>query len=145
MTALSSGRTTPRRDGDLYSRPVAAGAKIWPGALVALNAARTALPGQTAVGLLADGVSEDLVDNTAGNAGDKRVTVRAGVFPFANSAAGDLIAQADIGAPPTSSTIRPSRKRTAAARDRRPARSSTSTPRVSGSASASFIRNREAS
>lgn len=35
---------------------------------------------------------------TAVSAGDARVRVKRGVFKFANSAAGDLIAQANVGA-----------------------------------------------
>lgn len=97
MTALSSDRVAQRREGLTFSRPVAASAKIYIGALVVLNATKFAKPGYVATGLVADGVAEKFVDNTAGADGDVTVPVRAGCFPFANSASGDLIAQADIG------------------------------------------------
>lgn len=97
MTALTSGRAIARRDGTLFSRPVAAGVKIYTGALVVLSATKFARPGATALNLVADGVAESYADNTNGVDGVVSVTVRAGCFPFANSAGADLIAQADIG------------------------------------------------
>lgn len=97
MTALTQGRTTQQRDGRRYSRLVAAGAVIQTGALVVLNATRFAKQGATALNLVADGVAQHHVDNSAGADGAARVTVEAGVFPFANSASTDSIAQADIG------------------------------------------------
>lgn len=98
MPALTSNRDTPTKDGVLFSAPVAAAKKIYAGALVALDAAGNATPGAVATTLKGLGRAEEYVDNSAGAAGAASVTVRKGVFRFANSAAGDLIARADIGA-----------------------------------------------
>jgi len=95
--ALTADRDTPERDGVDFSFPVAAATKIYAGALVALNAAGDAVPGATATTLTAVGRADEQVDNT-GAAGDKVVAVRKGVFRFGNSAAGDAITKAEIGA-----------------------------------------------
>lgn len=97
MTALVADRNTQVRDGTRFVRSVAAGAKIFAGALVVLNAAKFAKPGSTATGLVADGRAEHFVDNSTGADGAVRIEVRPGVFPFANSASTDAIAQVDIG------------------------------------------------
>ena len=47
--------------------------------------------------LIAFGRAEETVDNAAGAAGDLNVKVRTGVFKWANSSAGDLIANTEIG------------------------------------------------
>lgn len=72
------------------------GVTIFAGALVCLNVARNAIPGATGVGLLAIGRAEHA--RTSVVTGDARVTVRRGTLQFANSAAGDAITRADIGA-----------------------------------------------
>lgn len=95
--ALTADRDTPERAGVDFSFPVAAATKIYAGALVALNAAGDAVPGATATTLTAVGRADEQVDNT-GAAGDKVVAVRKGVFRFGNSAAGDAITKAEIGA-----------------------------------------------
>lgn len=95
--ALTADRNTVRRDGDLISLPVAAAKKIFAGSLVARDSGGNATPGATATTLLGVGRAEEYVDNSAGSAGDKSVTVRKGIYQFANSASGDLIARADIG------------------------------------------------
>lgn len=77
------------------SIPMAATA-ILQGALVCYNAAGFATKGAVATTLKAVGIAEESVDNSAGAAGDKRISVRRGVFPFKNSSAGDLIAVADV-------------------------------------------------
>lgn len=94
MTALSADRNTPIRDGKVYSFPAAASAKIYKGALVVLDSSGNAKPGATATGLIAVGRAEEYVDNSAGLAAAVNVTVRAGVFKFANS---DAIAKDSIG------------------------------------------------
>ncbi|TMV09824.1 hypothetical protein FGK63_01775 [Ruegeria sediminis] len=98
MTALTADRNTPRREGELRSGAVAASTKIFAGALVMRNATGYLVKGQTATGLVGVGRAEEQVDNSAGANGALTVTVRPGVFRFANSAAGDLITIADIGA-----------------------------------------------
>lgn len=98
MAALTAGRNTPKRDGKDFSRPVAANVKIFQGALVCLSAAGWATPGAVATTLKADGIAKAEADNTGGANGAIKVEVEKGVFPFANSAAGDAITAADIGA-----------------------------------------------
>lgn len=97
MAALTKDRNTARRDGVHYSDPVAAATVIFAGALVCLNAAGNAVPGATSTTLVARGVAQQQVDNSAGAIGDLRVETRRGVFCFANSASGDLITKAEIG------------------------------------------------
>lgn len=98
MVALTEGRTTPKRDSKTFGRPVAATKKIFEGALVCLNASGFATPGAVATTLKADGLALSTVDNTTGADGALTVQVERGTFRFANSAAGDLIVRADIGA-----------------------------------------------
>jgi hypothetical protein len=98
MAALNKDRNAPRRAGDLLSDPVAAATVIYAGALVCLNAAGNAVPGATATDLKPRGVATSRADNAAGAAGDALVESEPGVHRFENSAAGDLIARADIGA-----------------------------------------------
>jgi carbonic anhydrase/acetyltransferase-like protein (isoleucine patch superfamily) len=54
-------------------------------------------PGAVAVGLIVRGLAQEQADNSAGAAGDVTVESQPGVFPFANSAAGDAITRAEIG------------------------------------------------
>lgn len=96
--ALTSDRDTKRRDGVHFEFPVAAATRIYGGAITAINAANLAVPGSTSTTLKGVGVSEDQADNSAGLASAIKVKVRKGVFQFANSASGDLIALADVGA-----------------------------------------------
>lgn len=98
MAALTAPRNT-RRWGEsfrLVEPPVKAATTIFQGSLVVRDAGFCA-PGRTATGLIALGRAEETVVNS-GAAGAKNCKVLQGVFPFANSAAGDLIAQADVGA-----------------------------------------------
>jgi hypothetical protein len=97
MTVLAADRNTPTREGDLFSVGVATGIKIYGGALVMKNATGYATKGAAATGQICLGRAEDLADNTGGADGAISVSVRAGVFKWANSAAGDLIAIADVG------------------------------------------------
>lgn len=97
MTALTTARNTPERTGDVLGFPAKAAVKCLQGGLAVLNAGYAA-PGTTATGLVAIGRFEETVDNSSGGNGDASVQVKRGTFKFANSAAGDLIAQADVGA-----------------------------------------------
>lgn len=99
MAPLTAARNT-RRKGDgnkarTFSLPVKANTKIYAGSLVVVDAGYAA-PGRTATGLKVVGRAKTTVDNTGGAAGDKTIEVERGVFKWANSAAGDLIAQADV-------------------------------------------------
>lgn len=97
MAALTEPRSTPKRNGDRVRRAVVAGAKIYQGALVALNAAGYATPGATATTLVADGLALETVDNTDGASGAVGVELEKGTYRFANSAAADAITAAEIG------------------------------------------------
>jgi hypothetical protein len=98
MTALTADRDTPEINRPrTRSLPVAADTKIYAGSLVVLSSGYAA-PGTAAAGLVAVGRAAETVDNKGGAAGAASVTVERGVFRYANSAAGDAIAKADIGA-----------------------------------------------
>jgi len=96
MSALAKDRNTPEREGQRYSAAVKAATKIFAGSLVCLNAGY-AVPGSTALGLIALGRAEEQVDNTDGANGDLSVSVNHGVFRFENSASTDAITIAEIG------------------------------------------------
>lgn len=97
MTALVADRNTPFKNSLLISVPVAAGVKIYAGALVAASATGLATPGATAATLTYLGRAEEQIDNTAGAASARSVLVRRGeAFKFANLAA-DLVTQASQG------------------------------------------------
>ena len=93
---------TPERVGNNYVVPVKAATKINAGSLVVWDAGFAA-PGRTGAGLLVIGRAEEMSDNLLspqglpGVAGAKSVTVRRGVFKFANDLA-DPITQANVGA-----------------------------------------------
>lgn len=98
MPALTQDRNTPSRNGDQVEPPVAANARIFGGAIVAINAAGFAVPGSTALGLKGVGVAEARADNTGGAAGAIRVRLSRRPHQFGNSAAADAITLASIGA-----------------------------------------------
>jgi len=98
MAALTEGRNTPRAEGDLRVGGVAASTPIFTGAIVMRNSGGFLVEGQTATGLIGAGVAQEDVDNGSGANGDLTVTYRTGIWRFANSAGGDEIADADIGA-----------------------------------------------
>ena len=93
--ALNKDRNTPIRVGDSVIHPVAAGAKIYAGALVAINAAGFAVPGSSSSNLVAVGRADKRIDNLGGLDGNQAVRVRRGIFQYAN--AGGSITRADIG------------------------------------------------
>lgn len=98
MVALTADRNTPSYLGDQRQAPLAAAVKVFAGSILMRNAAGFLTKGATATGSFGVGVAMEQVDNSAGIAGAKSVTYEAGVWRFANSSAGDLIAQANIGA-----------------------------------------------
>ncbi len=98
MVAITTpGRQTRQTLGNIFKLPVEAATLIYGGALVCLNAAGNATKGITATTLKQFGRAETTVDNTAGIAGAKSVDVAIGIFLWANSAAGDLIATTEVG------------------------------------------------
>jgi len=86
MSALSKDLDTPQRVGELFEHPVAAGAVLYAGGIGCLNGGGFAVPGTAAVNLSALGRIEEFVDNALGTDGDMTVSVRRGVFQYANSA-----------------------------------------------------------
>jgi hypothetical protein len=97
MTALTSPRNTPERAGDVLDYPIKADARGFQGG-IAVIVGGYAAPAATATGLIAIGRFEQDADNTGGADGAFLVRVRRGIFKYANSAAADLITQADVGA-----------------------------------------------
>ena len=93
--SLSKPRDTVMRGRDILFVPLAAGAVIYAGALVAVNASGYGAPGSVSATLRAAGRAEDTVDNSTGANGAAGVTVRRGVFRFKNYAS-DAITQADL-------------------------------------------------
>ncbi len=99
MVALTAPRNTPARLGDVREFPLPANGKVFGGAIVALTAAGYAAGATATAANVTVGRADETADNTGGANGAKRVKVRRGVFRFANSAAGDLIAASDVGKP----------------------------------------------
>jgi hypothetical protein len=99
MVALTAPRNTPAVLGDVRAFPLAANGKVFGGAMVAITAAGYAAGATATVANVTVGRADETVDNTGGVNGAKKVKVRRGVFRFANSAAGDLIAITDVGKP----------------------------------------------
>ena len=97
MTALSAPRNTPRRERTTRQVPVAAGAKLYAGAMVAINAAGFLVPVTAVTTLKAAARNEVLVDNTSGANGALSAVTKLGTFRYENSASADLITRADIG------------------------------------------------
>lgn len=85
MPPLTSERDTPSRKGRIHVLPVASGAKIFAGGLVAKNAAGDAVPASDTAGLVVYGRAEGSVDNTNGQAGDAVVEVSEGCFSYSGS------------------------------------------------------------
>lgn len=100
MAALTAQRNTvklgTKSHPEILEIPVKANTKIHAGSLVVIDAGYAA-PGRAATGLIAAGRALDTYDNTGGAAGAIIARVEPGQFKWANSASGDLIAQADLG------------------------------------------------
>ena len=98
MVALAADRNTPRaEDGLILDLPMAAASILYAGAIACRDAAGNAVKGTTSTTLKALGRAEARADNSAGIAGAINAQIRTGIFRFANSTAGDLIAALDIG------------------------------------------------
>lgn len=76
---------TPERAGLSVVLLLAASTKIFAGNLVALNSSGYAVNAANTAGLEVIGRAEESVDNSAGSAGDLPITVKRGVFCYANS------------------------------------------------------------
>jgi len=97
MSALTQDRNTLRRDAAAIEPGVASNARIYSGALVAINAAGLAVPGSTSTTLRGAGSALHGVNNMGGADGAIRVRLDKRPACFANSAAADAITLADIG------------------------------------------------
>lgn len=97
--SLAQDRNTPELGaGGRSEAPVKAGAKLYAGALVVLDAG-FAKASVAAAALIAAGIARKQIDNTAGADGDEVVPLAQGVFRFGNSAGADEITQADLNQP----------------------------------------------
>jgi hypothetical protein len=96
MVAMTEARRVKARMGEIISRPMAANSRIFQGAIVCMLAG-VAVKGAPGLGLIADGVARETVDNTGGAVGALQVETQPGYYYFANSAAADLIARTDVG------------------------------------------------
>ena len=96
MAALTADRNTPKSLGDNRVGKVAAGVKIFAGAMLVRNAAGYVLPGITAAGNHGVGRAHEAIDNSAGADGDLDVRFDPGIHRYDNFPGG-LIAIANIG------------------------------------------------
>ena len=77
-------RATPTRANRDHDDPMAAAVLIYAGAIVMLDAAGNAVPGQTAVGLTPRGIAQTQIDNREGIAGAMSVPTVNGCHRFIN-------------------------------------------------------------
>lgn len=97
MVALAADRLTPERnEGNTFSVPLKAAAKVYGGAIACLDATGFGVPGATSATLIAMGVAQAQADNSGGANGDVSVEVKRGTYRFKNSAAGDAIGRTEI-------------------------------------------------
>lgn len=99
--AATANIDTPERAGDVFNFGIAAATKMYVGTLGAINAAGNAVPAADTAGLKVVGRAElpsgqDDLDNSAGDAGDKTVNLKRGVFRLANSAT-NAVTAAELG------------------------------------------------
>lgn len=100
MTAATRDRNTEEiYPGRVRAIGMAAAAKIFGGTMVAINASGEAIRAITVATGRVVGVALKTFDNSTGAANALQAEAHVGIFgPFANSAAGDLIVAADVGA-----------------------------------------------
>ena len=96
MTALTENRSTLQMATGDRAGLLGASQTIFAGALLMRNVSGHLIKGATATGSFGVGRAE--VAGTSTTAGVTSHPYREGIFRFANSSAGDLIATADIGA-----------------------------------------------
>lgn len=107
MAALTQNRQFYRQGFDglvpSYNYGIAAGAKVFLGGMVAINAAGFVTPATAATGLNIAGVADVQtpagLDNTGGANGALNVGVRRGIFLMDSGTAGDAVIQATVGLP----------------------------------------------
>jgi hypothetical protein len=100
MVAATKDRNTEEiAPGRTRAFPMQANLQVFAGTIAAINASGDVGKGITSTTIRVVGVFMDAYNNLGGAAGAVTAEVDVGVFgPFANSAAGDLIAAADVGA-----------------------------------------------
>jgi hypothetical protein len=96
MVALTTDRNTQELLGVEREGLLGANQAIFAGAILMRNASGHLIKGATATGSFGVGRAE--ARGTSTTAGVTPIRVRPGIFRYANSAAGDAIATADIGA-----------------------------------------------
>jgi hypothetical protein len=96
MTALAADRNTPEAAGTERVGVLGANQAIFAGAILMRNVSGHLIEGATATGSFGVGRAEERVSSTTAGVTTQRYSP--GTFRYANSAAGDLIATADIGA-----------------------------------------------
>lgn len=98
MAALSAPRSTPQKlEPITRSVPLLANAKVYQGGMVQIAASTFGVAAAATAANVTIGVAVATVDNAGGANGAVSADVRRGVYRFANSAAGDLIARSEIG------------------------------------------------
>lgn len=97
MAALAAARNTPAALGDIRRVPLPANGIVYQGGMVQINAAGYAAAASATAANVTIGRAEATVNNAGGVNSALSVDVRRGIFRFANSAAGDLIARTEIG------------------------------------------------
>lgn len=103
MTAIASGaRRDTKGHGvalgpEILNIAVTATKVLKPGGLVCLVTAGTCEPGKTGTGLVALGVSDDVVDNSGSLSPAPVARIKTGRFSFGNSLSSDAITAAHVG------------------------------------------------
>lgn len=97
MTALTQGKGTPQRAGDVFRGPVAAAVTCYEGGIAVYDGDGNLKPGVTGTGLIAVGIFRARADNALGAAAAINADYESGTFRFENSAAADAITKAQIG------------------------------------------------
>lgn len=84
---LTANKDVELREPKTMDYPVAASTKIYAGSMVSVNSSNNAIPSGDTASTKFVGIAKDMVDNSAGSAGDKRVVVhRNGVAKLATAA-----------------------------------------------------------
>lgn len=97
MVATTQNRNTPSVAGHRRGHPVAASTLCRAGTIAVVDAAGLAKEGETALGLIAVGIFEHLVDNRIGADGEQTAQVLRGFARLENSADADEITAAEAG------------------------------------------------
>lgn len=97
MAAATQNRNTPSVSGHRRGYPTAASALCLAGTIAVIDAGGLVQPGVTGLNLVAVGIFESLVDNSAGADGEQTAEVLRGFARLENSTDADEITAADIG------------------------------------------------